>query len=216
MFLDIDDDGNVFMRKGALNIQSVKDLYSSDKRSESKPFFHKCITIIYHLHKREHEFSNLGEKERQTKVAHIYCPEEDIKKYLDNARVQAVIEDYKTLEYTPVQRLYEGIKRSLEHWKLYMSKIPMERKVKYEAWHDVVIEVDGKPETRSVQVRTMIEIDNSEEYLKAMKRADEMIDMEDKMFKKMIRETQVNKVNEESTMLEKGEFDHMLVKKTIK
>ncbi len=215
MFLELDEQGEVQLKRGAMNIPSVRELYSTDKRNESKPFFNKCITVIYHLYKREHDFSNLGPKERERKVASIYLKDEDIKKILENSKVQKVIEDYTTLEYTSVQRLYEGVKNSLEHWKDYMAKIPLTKKVKYEGEHEIISEIDGVPKGTRIFVKTMLEVDNSEEYLKAMKRADEMIDMEEKMSKKVIRESQMLKANGEESMMDSGEFDYMLNKKKI-
>lgn len=214
MFLELDDNGDVRLRQGAMKIPSVYELYSSDKRSAEKPFFYKCIAIIYHLYKREHDFGNLGVKERQDKVELIYCPDKDIKKILENTKVQSVIEDFKTLEYTSTQRLFEGIKNSMEHWKHYMSKIPMTKIVKYEAWHDVHVIIDNKPEIRNVLVKDMIEIDNSEEYIKAMKRAEEMIDLEERMYKKVLKESQLMQINGEDSMLEAGNFADLIKFKT--
>ena len=211
MFLELDEQGQVVLKKGAMNIPSVKELYASDKRSESKPYFYKCITLIYHLHKKEHEFSNLGPKERLNNINTIYFKDDDVQKYLDKPLVQAVIKDFINLEYTTTERLYEGIKRSIEHWKLKMADIPMTKKIKYEHNHDTTIEDgEGNPKVITIPVKITIDVDNSEEYLKAMKTANDMIDMEEKIAKKVIKENQARKSSGENTMLEDGNFDHLL------
>lgn len=207
MFLEIDNEGQVQLRKGAMNIPSVMELYKTDKRNESKPYFNKCITLIYHLYSKEHEFSNLGPKERKDKVANIYLKDEgNIEDYLEKKAFKAVVDDFIDLSYTTTERLYEGIKKSVEHWKLHMANIPMTRKEKYEGQHEIITEIDGIPKGTKINIRTLIEVDNSEEYLKAMKTADSMMDMEEKMAKKVIKEKQLLKNSGEDSMLEEGSF----------
>jgi hypothetical protein len=210
MFLDIDDEGNVRVKKGGLKIPSLQELYASDKRSAGKPFFEKCITLMYHLNKRVHELSNLGPKERLDRVQSMYFPDVDVKKILENPKYIRAQDDYISLEYTSVQRLYEGIKKSLEHWKLYMANIPMTKKVKFEKMQEIVVDTDDGTKKVEVLIKTIIDVDNSEEYLKAMKIADEMIEREEKMQKRVIREEQQSKLDSEDSMLESGNFDHIL------
>lgn len=215
MFLDTDEEDRVRVKKGGMKIPSLIDLYNTDKRP-GKTFFEKCITLMYHKNKRIHQFSNLGPKERLEKVKSVYFPDYDISKILENPKYIAAEEDYITLELTSTQRLYEGIKKSIEYWNTYMSKIPMTKEVMYNGMHDVTIDTDNGPKVVQMAIKTKIHIDNSEEYLKAMKNAEEMLEREEKIRKKVIYEEQKARVIGEDSMLQSGDFNHLLkIKKGI-
>ena len=212
MFLESEEDGRIVVRKGGMNIPSLLDLYNTDKRP-GKSFFEKCITLMYHKNKRIHDFQNLGPQERLQKVKMIYFPDYDINKILSNQRYIDAEEDYILLEYTPTQRLYEGIKKSIEHWKLYMSNIPMQKEIMYNGFQDVVVDTDDGPKKMNLPIKAKILIDNSDEYIKALKNAEDMLEREEKMRKRMLTEEQKQRVSSGDSMLQAGDFNALLNKR---
>ena len=212
MFLESEEDGRIVVRKGGMNIPSLLDLYNTDKRP-GKSFFEKCITLMYHKNKRIHDFQNLGPQERLQTVKMIYFPDYDINKILSNQRYIDAEEDYILLEYTPTQRLYEGIKKSIEHWKLYMSNIPMQKEIMYNGFHDVVVDTDDGPKKMNLPIKAKILIDNSDEYIKALKNAEDMLEREEKMRKRMLTEEQKQRVSSGDSMLQAGDFNALLNKR---
>ena len=214
MFLDIEE-GKVFVKKGGMSIPSLLDLYNSDKRP-GKSYFEKCITLMYHRNKRDHELCNLGPIERLERIKKMYFPEYDIKKITENNKYLNAEDDYICLEYTPSQRLYEGIKKTIEHWKIYMANIPMTKEMMYNGNHEVVIDSEDGPKKVIIPIKAKIQIDNTEEYLKAMKNAEDILEREEKMRKRIINESQKAKVSEGDSMLQSGDFNHMLkLKRTL-
>lgn len=212
MFLEEDEELRIVVKKGGMKIPSLLDLYNTDKRP-GKSFFEKCITLMYHKNKRVHEFQNLGPQERLQKVRMIFFPDYDINKILNNPKYIIAEEDYILLEYTPTQRLYEGIKKSIEHWKLYMSNIPMQKEIIYNGIHDVVVETDEGPKKLNLPIKAKILIDNSDEYIKALKNAEDMLEREEKMRKRMLTEELKQRVSSGDSMLQAGDFNGMLQKK---
>lgn len=215
MFLESEEeDGRIVVKKGGMNIPSLLDLYNTDKRV-GKTFFEKCITLMYHKNKRVHELQNLGPQERLQKVKMMFFPDYDINKILTNQKYIAAEEDYILLEYTPTQRLYEGIKKSIEHWKLYMSNIPMQKEIMYNGTHEVVIDTDEGPKKMMLPIKAKINIDNSDEYIKAMKNAEDMLDREEKMRKRLLTEDQKQRVSSGDSMLQAGDFNVILKKRKL-
>lgn len=212
MFLEENEELRIVVKKGGMKIPSLLDLYNTDKRP-GKSFFEKCITLMYHKNKRVHEFQNLGPQERLQKVRMIFFPDYDINKILIHPKYIAAEEDYILLEYTPTQRLYEGIKKSIEHWKLYMSNIPMQKEIIYNGNHDVVVDTDDGPKKMNLPIKAKILIDNSDEYIKALKNAEDMLEREEKMRKRMLTEELKQRVSSGDSMLQAGDFSGMLQKK---
>lgn len=212
MFLEEDEELRIVVKKGGMKIPSLLDLYNTDKRP-GKSFFEKCITLMYHKNKRVHEFQNLGPQERLQKVRMIFFPDYDINKILIHPKYIAAEEDYILLEYTPTQRLYEGIKKSIEHWKLYMSNIPMQKEIIYNGNHDVVVDTDDGPKKMNLPIKAKILIDNSDEYIKALKNAEDMLEREEKMRKRMLTEELKQRVSSGDSMLQAGDFNSILNKR---
>lgn len=212
MFLEEDEELRIVVKKGGMKIPSLLDLYNTDKRP-GKSFFEKCITLMYHKNKRVHEFQNLGPQERLQKIRMIFFSDYDINKILNNPKYIAAEEDYILLEYTPTQRLYEGIKKSIEHWKLYMSNIPMQKEIMYNGNHEVVVETDEGTKKLNLPIKAKILIDNSDEYIKALKNAEDMLEREEKMRKRMLTEELKQRVSSGDSMLQAGDFNGMLQKK---
>lgn len=212
MFLEENEELRIVVKKGGMKIPSLLDLYNTDKRP-GKSFFEKCITLMYHKNKRVHEFQNLGPQERLQKVRMIFFPDYDINKILTHPKYIAAEEDYILLEYTPTQRLYEGIKKSIEHWKLYMSNIPMQKEVMYNGTHEVVVDTDDGPKKMNLPIKAKILIDNSDEYIKALKNAEDMLEREEKMRKRMLTEELKQRVSSGDSMLQAGDFNSILNKR---
>lgn len=212
MFLEENEELRIVVKKGGMKIPSLLDLYNTDKRP-GKSFFEKCITLMYHKNKRVHEFQNLGPQERLQKVRMIFFPDYDINKILIHPKYIAAEEDYILLEYTPTQRLYEGIKKSIEHWKLYMSNIPMQKEIIYNGNHDVVVDTDDGPKKMNLPIKAKILIDNSDEYIKALKNAEDMLEREEKMRKRMLTEELKQRVSSGDSMLQAGDFNSILNKR---
>lgn len=181
----------------AMGFDEVKKIYRKDRRNESKPYFNKVITYIYHAYATVHGLSNIFPAERKKRVCNAYFNGEDVASQLENdADVVALIDLYKKDSGTITERFYEGLKPQMEDLLNHINSIPMTRKQRVKKKINVeFIDTNGNQQHQEVDINVMIEIDNSEEKLKAFNTADKLIDLEQKMKVKVIQERKDKKKN---------------------
>jgi len=188
-------------------LEEVQDLYNSDKRGDNKPWFNKCITYIYHVYKKDHIFSNSSLPVRRKKVCKDLMNDIDPDKFESNERVKALIKRYVNEQYTPSEWFYEGIKQDMLALKQHIRNIPFHKDIKVKKTVEVSL-FDGEKEIqRSVEVDIDEKMDNSKEKMDALKRANELLDLEEKIRLKIIKENKETKRRKSSaTLLEQGAF----------
>jgi hypothetical protein len=128
LYLDIKS-GEVKCTAEGMLLPEVKDLWNADKRTASKPFFHKAITFIYHMHKKDHAFSNSGPVLRKKKVLHDFLPEIKIDTLEGNLRVIRLAERFIKEQYSPNEWFYEGIKKDMEDLKKHIGSMVIQNNI---------------------------------------------------------------------------------------
>ena len=83
----------------------------------------------------------------------------------------------------------------------------------YNGNHEVVVETDEGPKKLNLPIKAKILIDNSDEYIKALKNAEDMLEREEKMRKRILTEELKQRVSSGDSMLQAGDFNGMLQKK---
>jgi hypothetical protein len=208
MFLYIDAEDVVRIKRSAMEIPEIKNLYAADRRNESKPFFNKALKYIFHTYSKElekgisHPLVNLGLNERLKEVIRIYFEGEDITTIIENKKVKEVKDLFIYYSLTTTERYYESIKNNIETWMLHISNIPMmiTKPISQKVYYS--IGEGEEKEQKEIYVKTTIEIDNSDEMIKAMKNGNELIKIEEDVKKKVIRENAIKENNAEESMLD--------------
>lgn len=185
------ENGEVKVTDDGMCLPEVQALYKTDNTHSSKPFFKKCITYIYWGYKKDGEWANHLPKKRlemASKLAEVSL--QDIK---NNAKVQAVIKVYIENQTTLTERLYLGVKKDIEEILEMINNIPFERDIKVEMMIDIP-EYEGSDRMIKYPIKQWVRVDNSEEKEKAIRRVEKLIELEEKLRKKIIKEYQENKV----------------------
>lgn len=188
MFLYLEDK-EVKITEAGMREPTVIELWNSDKRSRSKPFFHKCMTYIYFMYKPDGDYKNLTPSRRLEKSleqAGLSFNQID-----GNKRLKAVIDEYIDQTTTLNMRLYEAIKQDVEDIIERIKNVPSTRKVKFETKHTTLVE--GKE--IEIPIKTWVDVDNWEEKSKAVKNAEQLIDFEDRIRKKVMKDSLIKRSN---------------------
>ena len=204
LYLDIKS-GEVKCTVEGMLLLEVKDLWNADKRTASKPFFHKAITFIYHMYKKDHVFSNSGPVLRKKKVMHDFLPGIDIKSLEGNMRVIRLADRFIQEQYSPNEWFYEGIKRDMEDLKKHISSIPFFKIEKVD--RNVVVNIPSNRDMieHTVVIKQEEKVDNSQEKLAAMEKALKLFDLEEKIKQKISKESKEKRLKTtSSSMLQRG------------
>ena len=101
-------------------------------------------------------------------------------------KCKQLIDIYIDLEYTPIERLYEGLKRDIEDILKRIDTIPYEKEIMVEFESEVDL---GKGEKDIKKFKQRVIIDNSEEKEKKMELAIKLFDYDKKLQSKMFDES---------------------------
>ncbi|MCK9281871.1 MAG: hypothetical protein M0P71_14695 [Melioribacteraceae bacterium] len=190
MFLYLDEENNVKVTQEGMCLEEVLDLYKTDKRSESKPFFYKCMTYIYWTYKLDGEYkNNLLSQRKKLALKHSGG---EIADFEENKKVRNVILRYIEDQTTHTSRLYNKILKDIDELITYLSDIPLKIKHKVECTVKVPAYATSS-EMVDYKVSQYIEIDNSEEKFKCLKKCSDLIDFEETLKKKVMKEDQSKK-----------------------
>lgn len=188
--IDISDDG--------MKLEAFRKLYNDDK-TQGKSYFKKVLKYIYHCYKKEHALHNLTWNMREEKVLNEYFDGEGVRYLKANKYFDSCIEQYKECEYTLNQLTYERIKEDLYDLKKHISNIKFFKKQKVKQ----SITVQTSQGEEEVFIDMEIEIDNSEEKIKALNNMAKLLELEDKYKSICIKELG-NKNDTYTTMKDKG------------
>ena len=166
-------------------LPEIKELYSRDKRNESKPFFKKCLVYMYWGYKKEGEWSNHLPKKRLEMAAKM--AEVSVSDMEDHPAIKKAIKAYVDNQTTLTERLYLGVKKDIEDILELIQGIPFEKEIKVELMIDVP-EYEGSNKLIKVPIKQMVKMDNSAEKAKALSRVEQLIDLEERLRKKIIKE----------------------------
>ena len=180
--------GIVEVTDEGMTIPSVKELYTNDKNSEKK-FFHDSITYIFFSYKNKGVYCNKLPSSRKQFVIDKHLSNRKVSDFENHPRVKAVIEDYIDCEFTPIERLGEGLKRDVESMLKRIETIPYEKQQKVEFDVDYTIPGSTDGEKGIKHISMMWTVDNSEEKEKKLQLALKLFDYEKALNAKMFDES---------------------------
>ena len=188
-FITLDKEtGQVEVTPEAMSFSVVKSLYSFDK-SADKGFFHYITKYTYHTYIKDHPLHYLLLKERKDRVAREYFQEFDWEKAEKNKKVQAFIDQFIRDNHTSTERFYLSIKGDLEELKEHIQKIPFTKKEK--VTQEITVDfkdAEGNDRREKAYVDIVIDIDNSKAKIEALKRASDIITLEQQIREKISQE----------------------------
>ena len=184
MFLYFEDD-IVKIKPDAVLYPQVKALYKSDRTGEGKAFFQKCITYMYYAYKKDGDFCNMYPTKRKEHAS--LAAEVDWKALEENTRVKSLIDFYIETQYSLSEKLYEGVKKDMEDLLKSINDEPFIKKIQVEVEIDIP-EAIGSPIMAKWPVKQKVEFNNAENKMKLLKVAEQLMDMEDKLKKKIVKD----------------------------
>ena len=173
-------------------LPEVKEIWNRDKHS-AKPYFNKVITYLFWMYKKDGEYQNHPIKRRMELAGNMAGV--NPKDMEDCPHIRKLISAYVENETTLTERLYLGIKKDINDILEYVKDIPFVVKEKVEVDVDVP-KFAGSTDTVKHTIKVEVEVDNTEKKWKAMERADKLIDFEEKIRKKVIKEAQLKRSGE--------------------
>lgn len=183
--LYLTEEGEIKITDEGMQLPTVRELWNSDKRSMSKPFFFKCMTYIYWMYKKDGEYRNHPYKKRR-ELAEQHA-KDSWKIFEENTRVKAVVNTYLENQLTLTERLYENIKRDIADCIEHLASIPIKRKIKETIEID---DVDNQGNNIKRKIKIDLEIDNSIEKSKALDLAEKLVEKEESLRKKIVKDQQ--------------------------
>ena len=174
------NNGKVEFTEEGKTLPAVIELYNRDKHV-NKRFVEDTATYIFYTYKREGVYQNKLPQSKKQYVINKHLPDRKVDDFEKNITVKALIDLYIELEFTPLEQLYEGLKRDIEDLLKRVSNIEYEKKILVE-WDS---EVEGG-ETR--HFKQWVLMDNSVEKEKAMNLAIKLVDFDEKLKVKVYKE----------------------------
>ena len=178
-FLELKDGVVRPTEEGSL-LPPVQRLYNSDK-TEGKKFFHDCLMYIFLVYNQNGVYKDSFEGYKKKMVIERHLPKRKIEDFEDNLRVVAVIEEYLDRQMTKTERFLYQLEKDMESLLTRISTIPYTKVVKAKIPY---IDADGE----STMIPAEVEIDNSKEKEDAIKLGERMLDYEEKLRNKVLKE----------------------------
>lgn len=201
MFLYIENE-EIKIKQEALIYPEVKALYNSDRTGEGKKFFQTCIKYMFYAYKKDGDFCNMFPKKRKelsAELAGIKWEELEA-----NPRVQAMIDFYNTTQLSLTEKLYEGVKKDMESLLKSINDEPFVKEVQVEVEIDIPEAKDSNI-TVKYPIKTKIPFNNADNKMKLLKLSEALMDMEERLSKRIVKEN----------MMKKGSTERMFDNKSV-
>ena len=174
------EDGVVRITQEGMVLPQVQEVYAAD-RSTTKKFFNDVIRYIFFVYKKDGVYQDLFLNYRRKLVLERHLPDRKEDDFEKNIRVINLITEYQQRQLSKVERLLFQLELDMELLLKKITEIPYTKKVKVS-----VPVIDQMGDERKIP--TIIEMENYEEKAKAIMLADKMIDYQDKLRAKVIKE----------------------------
>lgn len=174
------EDGVVRSTEEGLVLPQVQAVYSAD-RSTSKKFFNDVIRYVFFVYKKDGVYQDLFLGYRKKLVLERHLPDRTEEDFEKNLRVVALIEEYQQRQLSKAERLLFQLECDMESLLKKITEIPYTKKVKVNI---PVIDSNGNEQ----RVTTIVDMENYDEKAKAIMLADKMVDYQDKLRAKVIKE----------------------------
>jgi hypothetical protein len=191
------EEGIVKTTDEGMALPSVNALYRSDK-TEKKKYFNDCLKYIFFVYKKDGVYKDMMHQHRKRIVINRHFEKRKEHEFEGNLRVVAVIEEYLDRQHTKMERFYYQLEQDIEKLLERIHNIPYVKKVKAK----VPYEKDGE----EIFVMAEVEIENYDEKSKAMMLADKLVDYEEKLRSKILKEKMENKKKDHTRLFDKKEM----------
>jgi hypothetical protein len=174
------------------DVQKLKKKYNRDTLLD-------IMKYVYNVYSPYSIFSGFTPEERKERVLDDILHNKYVADFFDKDNtIKAFVDKYIDMSLTVVQRDYERTKRDIEDLHEHISNIPFVRKATIRRQIDFKDD-DGK--TRIKEVDVEIEIDNSEEKIKALSVREKLYKLHD-ILKKMVDNEEIERETTAKTMFE--------------
>lgn len=159
----------------------------------------KSIKYVYHTYKFDHPLAAYGRADRSLKVCKTYFTDEQPSTFETDKKVKALIKRYVDESMSSSQRFYQKLQDDMDKLRDHIANIPWWIKEEVETTVQVEIKrEDGAKEVRDITTKVKVNMDNSKAKLDALKRAEELIKIEQSMRKSIAQETRDMKLEKSS------------------
>jgi hypothetical protein len=172
----------------AIKMSIVKALLKKDK-TKNKVYIAKVCKYIYNTYKKDHDLAYLSIMERQQRVCDLYIDGYDVEKFRSDKLLQPIIDEFVRGQYSITELFYERLKNDFFELQQQISNIPWTIKQKVKK----VIRIPYKDDIIDYSLNTTVEFDNSEEKLKSIARAKDLISLEEVISSKIAEEKRYKK-----------------------
>lgn len=179
------EDGVVKITQEGMVLPQTQEVYSAD-RSTTKRFFNDVIRYVFFVYKKDGVYQDLFLNYRRKLVLERHLPDRKEEDFEKNIRVINFINEYQQRQLTKAERLLFQLELDMELLLKKITEIPYTKKVKVSV---PVMDGDGN----ETKVSTVVDMENYEEKAKAIMLADKMIDYQDKLRSKIIKEKSVER-----------------------
>jgi valyl-tRNA synthetase len=183
------------MSEQGMTLPESKAIWNMDKH-KGKPFFNRIITYTFYVYNKDSIYRNLNPSQREEKVMSVYFPEVR-NRSMEDDRVKAFIKAYNYLTKSSKERIRDTMLKDLEEMALKLSNIKFTKQKKVN--QPVFVHCPHCQKDVTVDVDMKIDIDNTEEKLKAMKVIEEIMKREEEIKKKIDQERLAEKGRETVT-----------------
>ena len=179
------EDGVVKITQEGMVLPQTQEVYSAD-RSTTKRFFNDVIRYVFFVYKKDGVYQDLFLNYRRKLVLERHLHDRKEEDFEKNIRVINFINEYQQRQLTKAERLLFQLELDMELLLKKITEIPYTKKVKVSV---PVMDGDGN----ETKVSTVVDMENYEEKAKAIMLADKMIDYQDKLRSKIIKEKSVER-----------------------
>ncbi len=188
------EEGIVRATEEGMAIPVVNTLFKSDK-TEKKKYFYDCLKYIFFTYKKDGVYKDMMLQHRKKMVINRHFESRKENDFESNVRVQSVIEEYMQRQHTKMERFYYKLELDIEKLLERIHDIPYVKKVK--------AKVPYEKDREEIFVMAEIEIENYDEKSKAMMLADKLVDYEEKLRSKILKEKTQNKKKDQTRLFDK-------------
>ncbi len=190
------EEGVVKVTEEGMALPAIDALYRTDK-TDRKRYFNDCMKYVFFVYKKDGVYKDMMLTHRRKIVINRHFEKRKEDEFENNLKVQGVIEEYMQRQHTKMERFYYKLENDIEKLLERIHDIPYTKKVKAK----VPFEKDGEV----TMVQAEIEIENYEEKSKAMMLADKLVDYEEKLRGKILKEKIEIKKKDSTRLFDKKE-----------
>jgi len=189
------ENGVVMATEEGMALPQVQDVYSAD-RTTTKKFFNDVLRYIFFVYKKDGIYQDMFVTFRKKLVLERHLQDRKEDDFEKNQRVVNLILEYQQRQLTKAERFLYQLEIDMEALLNRITEIPYTKRIKINVPYT---DQDGNEQ----KVPTMVDMENYDEKAKAIMLADKMIDYQDKLRAKIIKEKTADKTGSQARLFDK-------------